>query len=194
VILEIEGCTAMEACNYDALATLDNGSCVFVGDACDDGLEETIEDVIGADCFCSGVIVDFPGCTDLTACNYDAGANADDGSCIFPGDNCDDGQDNTVNDIYTLDCVCAGEVVLSIDNGVNTNNLQMWPNPANQEVQVTLNGVAADMIDVFDIAGKRVDSFSRTSRLDVSTWAPGSYMIRITNGNNTMERRLMVVR
>ena len=31
------------------------------------------------------------GCTDETACNYDANAEEDDGSCAFPGDACGDG-------------------------------------------------------------------------------------------------------
>ncbi len=77
---------------------------------------------------------------------------------------------------------------------LNENNLQMWPNPSNQEVQITWNGVASDMIEVFDVAGKRVAEYNRKSRLDVSNWAPGSYMVRVRNGNTVMERRLMVVR
>jgi hypothetical protein len=194
VVFVLEGCTVEGACNYNALATTNDGSCVFVGDVCDDNLVETVNDVIGADCFCAGEIIEILGCINESACNYNSAANTDDGSCYFPGDNCDDGQENTVNDIYTLDCMCAGEVVLSIDNGVNANNFQMWPNPANQEVQVTWNGMAAEAIDVFDVAGKLVNSFKLQSRLDVSSWAAGSYMIRIRNGNDITERRLMVVR
>ena len=49
------GCTDAAACNYDATATIDDGSCVF------------------------------PGCTDAGACNLDDLAGCDDGSCIFPG-------------------------------------------------------------------------------------------------------------
>ena len=49
------GCTDATACNYDADATLDDGSCDF----------------------------DCAGCTDETACNYNAAALIDDGSCDF---------------------------------------------------------------------------------------------------------------
>lgn len=49
----IPGCTNPTACNYDANANSDNGSCTF------------------------------PGCTDSSACNFDADAGCDDGSCCF---------------------------------------------------------------------------------------------------------------
>lgn len=51
------GCTDATACNYDADAELDNGTCEF-------------------SCY---------GCTDPESCNYDAEATIDDGSCIGDG-------------------------------------------------------------------------------------------------------------
>ena len=50
------GCTDSEACNYDAFATEDDGSCEF--ESC-------------------------VGCTDVFACNYDGTASIDDGSCSY---------------------------------------------------------------------------------------------------------------
>jgi hypothetical protein len=47
---------------------------------------------------------------------------------------------------------------------------------------------------VFDIAGKHVATFTRKTRLDVSNWAAGSYMLRVRNEQAVLERRLMVVR
>ena len=49
----IDGCTAVGACNYNPLATVDNGSCVL------------------------------PGCTDAAACNYVPAAGCDNGSCDY---------------------------------------------------------------------------------------------------------------
>jgi len=57
------GCTDPMACNYDALATADDGSCEFA--------------VPGFPC---GVI---PGCTYAAATNFNAAATIDDGSCLF---------------------------------------------------------------------------------------------------------------
>jgi len=51
------GCTDPDACNYDATASNDDGSCDY---SCQ-------------------------GCTDATACNYDPDATEDDGSCV-PGE------------------------------------------------------------------------------------------------------------
>ena len=50
------GCTNSEACNYAPLAETDNGMCVLVGDSCDDGNPETLDDMINADCLCSGEV------------------------------------------------------------------------------------------------------------------------------------------
>jgi hypothetical protein len=56
--LEVAGCTNMDACNYDELATDDDGSCILVGDACDDGDENTINDTIDENCDCVGEVED----------------------------------------------------------------------------------------------------------------------------------------
>ena len=55
ITFESEGCMDPDACNYDATATIDNGSCLF-------------------DCL---------GCTDDTATNYDSSATTENGSCCF---------------------------------------------------------------------------------------------------------------
>ena len=50
----IEGCLSLEACNYSDFAMVDDGSCVFVGDPCDDFNPLTFVDVVSEDCFCGG--------------------------------------------------------------------------------------------------------------------------------------------
>ncbi len=49
------GCMSATACNYDPTAAVDDGSCYFVGDPCDDGLASTDNDAINANCMCEGV-------------------------------------------------------------------------------------------------------------------------------------------
>ena len=60
VIYNSLGCTNEGACNYEPLAETDNGTCVLVGDSCDDGNPSTLNDVINADCLC-GEEVDLLG-------------------------------------------------------------------------------------------------------------------------------------
>ena len=48
------------------------------------------------------------GCMDNTACNYNALAITDNGSCAFPGDACNDNIPTTTGDTYDVNCDCAG--------------------------------------------------------------------------------------
>ena len=113
---DIPGCTFASACNYEPEATFNDGTCILLGSACDDGDADTFDDVY-TDCGqpnygCTGTPITVPGCTDPAACNYDAGAGLDDGSCILLGAACDDGDANTLGDVYTNceapDYGCAG--------------------------------------------------------------------------------------
>ena len=56
--IEVLGCTAPDACNYNVEATEDDGSCEYTS------------------CVVSG-------CTDELACNYDVAATEEDGSCDY---------------------------------------------------------------------------------------------------------------
>jgi hypothetical protein len=110
--LEIGGCTAPSACNYSSAATEDDGTCDYsscagctVSNACNFDAAKTISDLSscvyadGCD-YCSGqtdgsgTVVDgdtdndmvcdvdeVSGCTDSAACNFDADATDEDGSC-----------------------------------------------------------------------------------------------------------------
>ena len=123
---DVFGCTDMMACNFNADATVDDGSCVLPGDSCDDGDATTVNDTVQADCSCTGVTV--PGCTDEMACNYNADATVDDGSCFFVGDSCDDSNANTINDTVQADCSCAGETVVEGCTDADACNYDMNAN------------------------------------------------------------------
>ena len=99
------------ACNYDEMANTDNGLCELPGDECDDMDDMTFNDVINDSCACVGTLIVL-GCLDSTACNYDMDANMDRGLCAFPGDACDDMDENTTNDTYDEDCGCVGEEIV----------------------------------------------------------------------------------
>jgi hypothetical protein len=118
----VMGCTEPDACNFNADANMEDGSCLAPGDACDDGDATTTGDVLQDDCSCSGVSV--PGCTNSLACNYSEMATVDDGSCIVPGDSCDDGDMDTENDVIQDDCSCTGTpVAAGCSPGVGLENI-----------------------------------------------------------------------
>jgi gliding motility-associated-like protein len=108
------GCTNAAACNYDANAACDDGSCIL------------------------------PGCTDPIACNFDANAPCDDGSCTYGGctdpiacnfnplAGCDDGTCNyfsmgdiTHNFIPCPDTTCTGSEVMYSVTG-NQSSTYEW--------------------------------------------------------------------
>ena len=73
------GCTDLNACNYDAAATCDDGSCTgLVG--CIDLSAANYNPL--ATCGGGNCIYIIYGCNDSLACNYNALANINDGSCI----------------------------------------------------------------------------------------------------------------
>ena len=77
----IFGCTNPSACNYDSLATLDDGSCLTVYGCMN--LTALNYDSLATcpdSCFFFQIIY---GCTDSMACNFNILANTDDSSCLL---------------------------------------------------------------------------------------------------------------
>ncbi len=85
VPIDLPGCTDQSACNFDPLATVDDGSCVLP-DGCTNQSACNYNPAAQCD---DGSCILPDGCTDQSACNYDPAAQCDDGSCILP-DGCTD--------------------------------------------------------------------------------------------------------
>ena len=107
--LEDGGCTDETACNFNPIATLDNGTCQYPADIfgvtyvdCDG---ECLNDSDG-DGICDEI--EDGGCTDENACNYDPLATDDNGSCQYP------------IDLYGVDYVDCNEDCL---NDINNNDI-----------------------------------------------------------------------
>jgi len=77
--IAVEGCTDATACNYDASATSDDGSCILP-----DGCTDLGACNYDADATCNDGSCEYPGCIDTEACNYDATAGCADDSCTYP--------------------------------------------------------------------------------------------------------------
>ena len=134
---EILGCTNPDACNFEPIATEEDGSCLFedalgvCGGSCTsdldaDGICDDVDECVGildAIGVCNGDCVEdldndgvcdtdeILGCTDPMACNFDAEATEDDGSCtvedaigVCGGDCPCDQNDNGICDDVELAC------------------------------------------------------------------------------------------
>ena len=78
----VEGCTDMSANNYNAEATLNDGSCTYDVTGCMDSTAFNYNAAANIDDnSCEYTIT---GCTDSTATNYNAEAVTEDGSCQYP--------------------------------------------------------------------------------------------------------------
>lgn len=108
---EETGCTDPDACNYDAIAVTDDGSCTYSAETYLDCNGDCINDADG-DGVCDEL--EILGCTDGTACNFSATATDDDGSCTYvtgPCDTCLNGVviDGDANDDGVCDGACLGD-------------------------------------------------------------------------------------
>lgn len=137
----LDGCTNETACNYNPLATDDDGSCLMT-DECGvcggDGIAEGACDCEGngpdAGYDCDGVCLndadgdgtcdefEVLGCTDDAACNYDGSATEDDGSCasldecgVCGGDGLADGTCDCEGTLPDAGYTCDGECVTDTD-------------------------------------------------------------------------------
>ena len=63
---DVFGCTVLEACNYNAEASFDDGSCNYIWESINSCIDSNL------------------GCIDNNACNYDDTADLDNDSCIYP--------------------------------------------------------------------------------------------------------------
>ena len=144
----VAGCIDSAACNFNNSANQDDGSCYFTGDSCDDGNASTGGDVYNENCNCVGFDI-ILGCTDDAACNFNAAADTSDDSCLYPGDSCDDGLNNTLNDALQSDCSCSGELVPTGPAGIEYEEVATTENGTTYRVYATFDAPTNELIAVY---------------------------------------------
>jgi hypothetical protein len=70
-------------------------------------------------------------------------------------------------------------------------NIQLYPNPATNEVMVTINGAAPAEVTIFDATGRFVMSAQRTSRIDIQALAAGVYTFRVMQDGDVWEQKIV---
>ncbi len=74
---------------------------------------------------------------------------------------------------------------VTIENSSNDQNIEVFPNPTSNKLQVRLSGISGKtLIELFDMTGKQVSTTriaANNAVIDLSKLAKGLYLIRITN-------------
>jgi len=173
---EIAGCTTNTACNYNAMATDDDESCLFVDDIC-----ETCEEgqIVDNDADDDGV------CNDSDQCaGFDDTIDTDDDGTP---DGCDD-------DLSIYNGLIPVE--FSIHN--------IYPNPFNPVTNI-IYGLPEHVnvqIIIYDLSGKRVVTLInefQTSGYHSVSWnadnhPSGLYFVNMKSGNYVKTQKLMLVK
>ena len=190
--LEVAGCTDLTACNYDEMATDDDGSCTFAEDFYDcDGNCLNDEDMDGV---CDELEV--AGCTSPYACNYDELATDDDGSCTVVGDACDDGNDMTENDMIDENCDCMGTEIVDRVEEFTQWGIALFPTPVNDVMHIRFNGEASGLtaLTLTNAAGQTLHTqqLLGNASLDVSRFPQGIYFVTLRGDWGTATRRVLL--
>jgi Secretion system C-terminal sorting domain len=197
----ILGCADLTACNYNSAATVNDGSCLYPGGPCDDGDATTINDVVDANCNCAGTL-GTAGCMDGTACNYDANAVIDDGSCLFVGQICDDGDSTTTNDMIDANCACTGTVIIGVSELDDVNRWTIYPVPAANDLNIQFQSTKQEnlLIRVYNLQGAVVKNTTwkvtinrNLLTLDVSDLNAGVYLIKVDDSEGTVIQSNVVI-
>ena len=188
---EVAGCTDQGACNYDAAATDDDGTCEEAEEHYDcDG--NCLSDMDG-DGVCDELEV--LGCNSPYACNYDETATDDDGSCLVVGDACDDGDANTENDAINEACECEGQIP-DLIGSQDFIGLEVYPNPVLDVLNVTLPQGAVHGLSLKSISGQTVlsnqVSVEGSLALDVSALPAGAYLLKVVSPHAWTIRKVMI--
>ena len=133
------------------------------------------------------------GCTDVNACNFNENAAADDGSCLYVNDPCDDGNVSTDDDVVTEACVCEGV------NGILSHawsGLELFPNPVKDVLNVKLPEGGVYGLTLTSVSDQTVEATQSSVRgqlaWDVSSLPAGAYLLKVSTSDAWTIRKVMI--
>ena len=164
------------ACNYDPMATCDDGSCLTTY-GCTDTLACNFDPLATCD---DGSCLTSYGCTDTLACNFDPLATCDDGSCLTAY-GCTDSLATNYDPLATCEdssCVYGYYVTFQLDLRGVTSITYTTP-----EVNGMFNGWCGSCNPLEDLDGDSI--WETTLLID-----PGTYEFKYSADNFNVEENL----
>jgi plastocyanin len=126
------------------------------------------------------------------------------------GDDCDDENGETENDVVTAECECEGELIVGEDENSLAgdgliSHLSAYPNPTNGICQVvfTTSGTALTMVEVYNMNGRFVSTLynqvavkGQEYRIDFdgSALSDGVYIYRLTTATESIIEKFIIAR
>jgi hypothetical protein len=155
------------------------------------------EMIIG-DVILTGWVPVLSGCNNPSACNYNMNATEDDGSCAVPGDACDDGNEDTEEDVLLEDCSCEGTPVVDAVKEPSVLDVALFPVPVQHEVMLQFSkpNSAPVLARVLDSSGRimmevTVPPGQSQLTFKAHDWLVGMYLVHLQSKDGTWTSRLI---
>ncbi len=84
---------------------------------------------------------------------------------------------------------------VGIAEPIDLNDISLYPNPADDQVELVINRPGAHQIVVWSMTGRQVLSLQTSAlveRIETSDWAPGIYLVNIAQGDHQAVIRLAI--
>jgi hypothetical protein len=168
----VYGCTDPTACNFEPLATSDDGSCILP-DGCTDPTAFNYDPT--ALCDDNSCIPVVNGCTDPTALNYDPSANVNDNSCTYDVYGCMDSRPR--NDLATDGNGALIPAATNYDATATRNEVSDTDDSDPCEYTIEDNGVYPPMSAEFQSPQLISNNFFYNANTD-------NWYVKLNNANN----------
>lgn len=198
----IEGCTDPNANNYNPEATIDDGSCTydcmplmatFDTNGCNFGEDTFSIDINVTDLGMSGPYT-VTNSLNADEATIDATGILNYGSFVFG-----DEVIITVSSTTVDSCFITSDLLFCPigTEDISASNWTIFPNPADQNVNLDLAGLTQGSIEVTDLSGRVVYVFNingeqAKTTINTAAWANGIYQVRWVSDQATATQRLVI--
>lgn len=84
--------------------------------------------------------------------------------------------------------------LLSTEEFISLENLSIYPNPVNNQLTIKAKNYDIESVEIFNLLGKRISHQNNliNNTMDVSEIATGVYLLKVTSGNNSVTKRIVI--